>query len=597
MNSKELLKKYFGYSEFRKPQNEIVDTIISGTNALVIMPTGGGKSVCYQVPAIALEGTCIVVSPLIALMQDQVNALKSNGVNAEFLNSTVTQDKKREIINGVTSGNVKLLYVAPEKLLEPNFYNWITTINISMFAIDEAHCVSQWGHDFRKEYLQLSCLARDFPNVPRIALTATANELTKNEIIKNLSLENGNHFVCGFDRSNINYNIQSKYNEKDQLLSYLKNNHRNESGIVYCLSRRKTEEVASLLKNNGFNAMPYHAKMSQKDKENNLNTFLREENVIMVATVAFGMGIDHPSIRFVCHVDLPSSIEAYYQETGRAGRDGLPAVAWMLYGMKDVSLRQKMVANSKADPQQKRVEQNNLNSMFSLCEATNCRREVLLNYFENSSMTNCGNCDNCLNPPEKFDATVIAQKAFSTIFRTGQIFGINYLINILLGIEDQKNIANKHNELSVFGIGKELSENDWKTIFRQLTVIGYIKIEHQYGSLKLTEKSRPILKGKETIMLGKELINKKVKKSKKAIVEDFNFSISETELYNKLASLRSSLAKENSIPPYLIFGNKTLRDMVSIKPTQLEDLLSASGVGQAKLIKFGQMFFDVITDH
>lgn len=597
MNKLEVLKKYFGYNSFRTPQDEIIDSLVNNEDVLVIMPTGGGKSLCYQIPAILKDGTCIVISPLIALMQDQVLSLKQNGINAEFLNSTLTNSEKLQISNDVKAGNVKLLYVAPEKLLEPKFYSWLKTIKISMFAIDEAHCVSQWGHDFRKDYLNLSCLAVDFPEVPRLALTATANDLTRVEILNNLNLNNGKQFVCGFDRKNITYHIQSKESsiltEKIQLMQYIKNNHNKNTGIVYCLSRKKVEEIANFLSLNGFNALPYHAKLPQKTKEDNLNTFLREDSIIMVATIAFGMGIDKPDVRFVCHVDIPSSIEAYYQETGRAGRDGKPAEAWMLFGMKDVVMRQKMLNDSSADEQHKRIEQNNLNYIFSLCETTHCRRHVLLSYFGEETQNTCGNCDNCLNPPQKIDATIIAQKAFSTILRTGQRFGVNYLIDVLVGKDIPKIKLLKHNELSVFGIGKELTESEWKTVFRQLTVIGFLKLKPQYNVLELNEKCRPILKGKESIFLGKHLINQsKVKKLKSKSNIDIELSNDDLIIFESLKQIRLRISKQKKCPAYVILNDASLKDMIRIKPTNKSDLQLVNGFGELKIESFGDEFID-----
>ena len=595
MNSLEALKKYFGYDSFREPQDKIVDTLINNQNALVIMPTGGGKSICYQIPAIVKEGVCIVVSPLIALMQDQVNSLKNNGINANFINSTVSASHKKEVIQQIQNNELKLLYVAPERLLEERFYQWLKTINISMFAIDEAHCVSQWGHDFRKDYLNLSKLVYDFPNVPRIALTATANDLTRQEIINNLGLQNANHFVCGFDRPNISYNIQIKTNEEQQLLDYIEEQKGN-SGVVYCLSRKKTEKVAKLLEENGFNALPYHAGMNKDIKELYLNKFLKEENIIMVATIAFGMGIDKPDVRFVCHVDLPSSIEAYYQETGRAGRDGLEATAWMLYGVEDVVMRNKMVEKGNANESHKMIERNNLNAMFSLCEVATCRRQVLLNYFGDHLEEPCGNCDNCINPPKTFNATEACQKALSTAYRTGQIFGTNYLIEVLRGTNNPKIKIKKHDKLSVYGIGKDLSDSDWKNIFRQLIVLGYLKVNPPYSSLSLHPSAKPVLKSEKEIFLSEALLKKKVKKvSAKKIEQELSYD--DTLLFEKLRQLRKELANEQSIPPYAVFNDKTLKDMVFIKPTNLIQFLSVTGVGQAKKDKYGNDFIKIIKDN
>jgi ATP-dependent DNA helicase RecQ len=599
MNTDELalnaLKKYFGYDSFRSPQDEIIKELIEGRSASVIMPTGGGKSLCYQIPAIVKDGVAIIVSPLIALMQDQVNALNENGIPAAYINSTVDWNEQVNIMNKVKSAEIKLLYVAPERLLKPNFYNELKFINISMFAIDEAHCVSQWGHSFRRDYLELSVLSEDFPNVPRIALTATANKLTRQEILTNLGLTNSKEFLCGFDRENIQYNIQSKTDEQKQLLNYIENNHCEETGVVYCLSRKKTEEIAKLLQDHGHNALAYHAGLKADVKEDNLETFLKDEGIIMVATIAFGMGIDKPNVRFVCHVDIPSSIEAYYQETGRAGRDGEPAVAWMLYGIQDVVSRQKMLAKSTANEQHKRLEQNNLNTMFSLCEVTHCRRQVLLGYFGDIMDKPCGNCDNCITPPQTFDATVAAQKALSTIARTKQLFGVNYLVDILTGKETPKNKIKKHNELGVFGIGKDYNESDWKTIYRQLTVLGYIEIHPVYGALRLTEKSLPLLKGEETLFLGKQIVKKgKISRTSK---KNNNFSMEDEMLFQDLRELRRVLSKSKNVPPYLIFNDEALKDMVALKPTTKNVMLMVSGVGDVKLRNYGEDFMNIIKEH
>ncbi len=599
MTALEALKQYFGYDQFRETQDQIINTLIENQSAMVLMPTGGGKSMCYQIPAIVKDGTCIVVSPLIALMQDQVDSLNQIGVKAAFLNSTTSDKDKKNIARDLQNSSIKLLYVAPERLLNPQFYNWMkANVNISMFAIDEAHCVSQWGHDFRKEYMGLSILAQDFPNIPRLALTATANELTRNEISNNLSLNNFSHFVCGFDRSNITYNIQSKGDEKEQLLSYIKNNHVGETGIVYCLSKKRTEEFTKLLCENGYNALTYHAGMKNKDKEDNLNTFLREDNVIMVATIAFGMGIDKPDVRFVCHVDLPKSIEAYYQETGRAGRDGKPSVAWMLYGLKDVTMQNMFLDNSSANDQVKRVNRNALNAMFSLCEVISCRRQVLLGYFGESMEKPCGNCDNCLNPPETFDASILTQKALSTVLKTKQSFGAQMLIDVLLGKDNAKIKQRGFKELSVYGIGKEIGENEWKTLFRQLSVMGYIDIDPQYGALKYNDKSKAILKGEEKLFLGKHILTpaKTKTKKKKAKIENTELNEEQNVILDKLLAVRLAISKEIKKPAYTVFSNDTLVQMILTQPTSVEDMIRVNGVGQVKLEKYGQQFFEVLSN-
>lgn len=594
----EALKKYFGYDKFRSPQDEIINTLIDNKSAMVIMPTGGGKSMCYQIPAIVKEGTCVVVSPLIALMQDQVDSLNQIGVKAEFLNSTTSDKEKKKIARDLKSGSIKLLYVAPERLLNPLFYNWLKeNVNISMFAIDEAHCVSQWGHDFRKEYIKLSILQEDFPNVPRIALTATANELTRKEISDNLSLNDSPHFICGFDRSNITYSIEPKDNEKEQLVDYIKENHLGETGIVYCLSKKRTEEFTKLLCDNGFNALTYHAGMKNADKESNLNRFLKEDNIIMVATIAFGMGIDKPDVRFVCHVDLPKSIEGYYQETGRAGRDGKPSTAWMIYGLKDVTLQKSFVDNSDGDEQSKRVARTALNAMFSLCEVISCRRQVLLGYFGEDLKEPCGNCDNCLNPQETFDATVMIQKALSTVLKTKQSFGAQMLVDVLLGKETPKLKQRGFNNLSVYGIGKEVGENEWKTLFRQLSLMRYLDVEPKYNALKFNEKARAVLKGDETVFLAKQLLEPKKKKVKvRKKIENIELTKDQKIILEKLLEVRNVISKELNKPAYQIFNNDTLEQMVLYKPKSLEDMININGVGEMKLKSFGKQFYEVLKD-
>lgn len=588
-NKKSVLKKYFGYNNFRGNQESIISEIINGNSTMVIMPTGGGKSLCYQIPAILLDGLTIVVSPLIALMQDQVSSLQSKGISAFFINSTISYNEQRSIIKKIEDNQVDILYVAPERLLEPSFYSWLKTIHISLFAIDEAHCVSQWGHDFRPVYVELQKIVTDFSNVPRIALTATANETTRNEIISRLGFQNSKHFISGFDRPNIHYTIQEKSDEKKQLLKYIKKNHIGECGIVYCLSRKKTEEISEFLSNNGFKSLPYHAKLSNTEKEYHLSQFLESDDIIIVATIAFGMGIDKPNVRFVCHVDLPSSIEAYYQETGRAGRDGLPSYAWMLYGLKDVALRRNMLENSNAEEIFKRIDENNLNSIFSLCEVVQCRRKTLVEYFGDHLEKPCNNCDNCNNPPLKIDATIFSQKLFSTIYRTGQKFGANYIIDVLTGKSTPRILSNKHNELSVFGIGKDIDENNWKSIIRQLIVLNYIKIDPQYGSMFITEKCRSVLKSQSSIELKK--FNKKISKFKQATHED-DLSIDDQIVFIKLKEIRLKLSKEYKVPPYIILNNKSLLSMIHIKPKNIKDLLLIDGIGDKKANDIGKYFID-----
>ena len=600
MNKIEALEKYFGYSSFRSPQDEIVEELINDRSALVIMPTGGGKSICYQIPAILRDGLTIVISPLIALMQDQVQTLKQNGVEADFLNSTTSQSDKKVIFNKINSGTLKLLYVAPERLFDEKFYAWLKTINVSMFAIDEAHCVSQWGHDFRKEYFELSRIVHDFPNVPRIALTATANEITRKEIISCLGLENSKHFICGFDRPNITYYVNNKVDEKKQLLKFLEKNHKEDSGVVYCLSRKRTEEFANFLHDKGFKAYPYHAGLKKSLKDEAMDKFLNDDSVIIVATIAFGMGIDKPNVRFVCHLDLPSSMESYYQETGRAGRDGLPSNAWMLYGLGDVAQRQRMVEDSDAEDQYKRIESNNLNAMFSFCEVVSCRRNVVLNYFGENKNEPCGNCDNCIDPPKVYDASVDAQKALSAVYRTNQTFGVNHLIDILVGKKTDKVEQKKHDQLSVFGVGKDKEPLFWKSLFRQMIVMNSVSLEPKYNVLKLNERSSMVLKKELETHVSEDIFERnydeiKSKKKTKKTYEDIDLTYEQNQIFAKMKKLRMTIAKSENVPPYVVFNDKSLKSMILINPQRVDDLLLADGVGEAKLNKYGQQFFDILS--
>ncbi len=500
-NPKQILQKIFGYPKFRGEQEEIINHIIAGKNALVLMPTGGGKSFCYQIPALCLEGVAVVISPLIALMQDQVLALKEYGVKAEAINSSISYEQVQRVKNSLQNQELKLLYVSPERLLMPEFLEFLITIKISLFAIDEAHCVSQWGHDFRPVYTQLSILQKIFPDVVRLALTATADVPTRKDIIEKLDLKNVKTFLTSFDRPNICYAIAPRNSSKKQLLDFIKIKHPNDSGIVYCLSRNKTEETASWLKEQGFNAFAYHGAMSSKDRQKNQEKFIYQENVIMVATIAFGMGIDKPDVRFVAHLNIPKNIEAYYQETGRAGRDGLPADAWMSYGMQDVVMQRNFIQESGADENQKRIEMQKLNSLLGLCEASNCRRQILLKYFGEENSQPCGNCDICQNPPQTFDGTIAAQKAISCAYRTGQIFGVAYLIDVLLGVEDQRIQNFNHNQISTFGIGKEFSKVEWQNIFRQLVAMDLLAVDIAgHGGIKITKQGQEFLRDKKRII-------------------------------------------------------------------------------------------------
>ena len=595
--ARQILQSTFGYSEFRSQQAEIIDQLIAGKDVTVLMPTGGGKSLCYQLPALIRDGTAIVVSPLIALMQDQVAALNQLGISAAFLNSSLNAEQARQTEQQLRNGELDLLYVAPERLNTERFLNLLDQASISLFAIDEAHCVSQWGHDFRPDYIQLSLLHQRYPDVPRIALTATADEATRKEIIEKLALQDARLFVTGFDRPNIQYRIvQNQGNAKQALLDFITNEHQDDAGIVYCLSRKKVEATADWLTNKGLTALPYHAGMSTEQRQQNQDRFLNEGSVIIVATIAFGMGIDKPDVRFVAHLNLPKSVEAYYQETGRAGRDGLPATAWMMYGLQDVIMLKQMMQQSEANETFKRVEHHKLEAMLGLTELVSCRRQALLAYFDDHLEQPCGNCDTCLNPVETWDATVVAQKALSCVHRTEQRFGVNYLIDVLLKKENQRIRNFGHDKLSVYGIGTELDETQWRSVFRQLIAHGYLSVDLQgYGNLRLTEKCRPILRGEKSLQLRKDSIQEKTSRrgrKRKAPHKDQN-----NALWDALRDCRTQLAKEHNVPPYVIFHDASLMQMLEQKPQNHEALLAISGVGQAKLERYGDAFLSVIKTH
>ncbi len=591
--AEKILKSVFGYDNFRGQQKEIIDQLIAGQDSLVLMPTGGGKSLCYQIPAIVRPGVGIVISPLIALRQDQVNALHLLGVKAAFLNSTLSMDEARLVEHQLQQGELDLLYIAPERLTSSWTQSLFQRINIALFAIDEAHCVSQWGHDFRVDYLQLSLLHERFPKIPRIALTATADEKTREEIIKRLALEQAGLFVSGFDRPNIRYRIVQKQNAKQQLLNFIRAEHSGDAGIVYCLSRKKVEATAKWLSEKGINALPYHAKLPNAVKQQNQHRFLMEEGVVIVATIAFGMGIDKPNVRFVAHLDLPKSIEGYYQETGRAGRDGEPANAWMAYGLQDVITLRQMLAGSNADEVHKRVEFHKLESMLALCELVSCRRQALLAYFGDQLEQGCGNCDTCLEPVETWDGTVAAQQALSCIYRTEQRFGVNYLIDVLLGKSNEriKNFA--HDKQSTFGIGKELDEKQWRSVFRQLVANAYVEVDFEgYGAFKLTEKCRPVLRGEQTLMLRKDnpaAKGRANKADKRASVEGKN-----NQLWEALRAKRTEIANAQDVPPFVVFHDATLMAMMDEKPGNLQQMSYISGVGEKKLELYGEKFLDVL---
>jgi ATP-dependent DNA helicase RecQ len=589
-----ILNNTFGYAEFRPPQDEIINTIVEGGNALVLMPTGGGKSLCYQIPALLRSGCAVVISPLIALMQDQVNALTQLGINASYLNSSLTSEKAFEVEKSLIDGRLDLLYIAPERLTQPRMLSLLQQCPISLFAIDEAHCVSQWGHDFRVDYLQLSLLHQQFPQVPRIALTATADPRTHQEISERLQLDQAKHFVAGFDRPNIQYRIHAKNNARQQLFNFINDEHKTDAGIIYCLSRKKTEETAKWLCQKGLQALPYHAGLPSEVKEHHQNRFLREDSIIIVATIAFGMGIDKPDVRFVAHLDLPKSIESYYQETGRGGRDGQPATAWMVYGLQDVIKLKQMLDKSEANEQQKRIERQRLDAMLGLCEITTCRRQTLLQYFAENLAQPCGNCDTCLTPVETWDGSEAARKALSCVYRTGQRFGVNHLIDVLLGKETPKINQFKHQALTTFGIGSELDIQQWHSVFRQLIARNYLWADmDSFGALKLAEKCRGLLRGEETISLRKDNTERMKKPSSKKLPLT---SLNETEqvLWEKLRTLRKQLADDNGIPPFTVFHDSALLEMIKSCPQNETQFLAISGVGQSKLTKYGNAFLQLL---
>ncbi|KAA1171019.1 DNA helicase RecQ [Marinobacter salinexigens] len=594
----QVLHEVFGYETFRPLQGDIIREVVEGRDALVLMPTGGGKSLCYQVPALVRPGTAIVVSPLIALMQDQVAALRELGVRAAYLNSTMDFEQARATEYALTTGELDLLYCAPERLIQPRTIDLLHRVSISLFAIDEAHCVSQWGHDFRSDYLQLSMLAGQFPGIPRIALTATADERTRKEIAERLSLTGARHFVSGFDRPNIQYRISPKTNANKQLLSFINGEHEGDCGIVYCLSRNKVEATARMLADKGYNALPYHAGLSAEDRANHQERFLREDGIIIVATIAFGMGIDKPDVRFVAHLDLPKSLEAYYQETGRAGRDGKASTAWMVYGLQDVIKLRQMLEASQGTDHFKRIERQKLDAMLGLCEVTGCRRQVLLNYFGDQLEEPCGNCDTCQTPPETWDGTLAVQKALSCVYRTGQRFGVTYLIDVLRGSENERIIQSGHNQVSTYGIGTELSTNEWKSVFRQLVANGYLRADPEgYGALQLTEKCRPLLKGAESIQLRKDPVVKsesRGSKGRKPSGSEIRDQITDQAGWEALRACRKALAEQQGVPPYVIFHDATLFDMLERRPATLEELSEVNGVGAAKLEKYGEVFLETL---
>ena len=597
---REVLRRTFGYSGFRGQQEAVVEHTAGGGDSLVLMPTGGGKSLCYQIPALLREGVGVVVSPLIALMRDQVEALRQAGVRAACLNSSLSFREAREVEAALDAGRLDLLYVAPERLLGERTLDRLSRLRIALFAIDEAHCVSQWGHDFRPEYLQLSVLPRRFPEVPRIALTATADEPTRREIIQRLGLGEARVFVSGFDRPNIRYAVVPKASAREQLRRFLEERHRGDAGIVYCLSRRKVEQTAEWLQDQGVDALSYHAGLEADERRRNQDRFVRREGVVMVATIAFGMGIDKSDVRFVAHLDLPKSVEAYYQETGRAGRDGMPADAWMAYGIQDVVTLRQMVEGSEAGPDRKRLELRKLDAMLGYCELTTCRRRALLAYFGESRDGPCGNCDNCLAPVETWDATEAAQKALSCVYRTEQRFGVAYVIDVLTGKDNERIRRFGHHRLSTHGVGADLDAREWRSVFRQLVVRGLLSVDYDgYGSLRLTESSRPVLRGETSLHMRREARppRRERRRGGTGPAPPTGSASWDHGLWDALRQRRRELAQSQGVPPYVIFHDAALREMVEHRPRTLEDFARISGVGETKLQRYGNDFIDVIHRH
>ena len=595
------LEKYYGYKKFRENQEEIIKLIIEGKNVFVLMPTGAGKSLCYQIPAIIMDGVAIIISPLIALMQEQCQALTQIGVKAKTINSSLSIEEIEQVKEEILANKLDIIYISPERLNQEKFIELLLQAKIALFAIDEAHCISAWGHDFRPDYADLSIIVKKFAHIPRIALTATADIATRKDIIEKLALENSRQFISSFDRPNIHYKIEVRDNPKKQLVSFIKQNYTEGSGIIYCLSRAKTEEFASFLEAEGFNIVSYHAGLPAVTRQDNLKKFLMDEKVIMVATIAFGMGIDKPNVRFVAHLNIPKSIENYYQETGRAGRDGLPANVWMIYGLADISSQRNWIEKGNSSIEQKRIQHQKLNALLGLCEASICIRKILLEYFDDIfTKKTCGNCENCNNPPKVFDGTIAAQKALSAVYRTGQRFGINYLIDLILGNINIRLKNFNHDKLQVFGIGKEYDKKAWQNIFRQLVSNRLLNVDILgHGGLSLSEEGLKFLKEKQHINLREQI---KTKRSKKEIIEKqkgkkiISFE-NDTDriLFEKLKERRLKLAQVQNIPPYMVFHDSTIFEFAIQKPKNEDEMKKISGVGQVKFQYYGEEFLDVIS--
>lgn len=590
-----VLKEVFGLPSFRGQQAEIVRHVVRGGDAVVLLPTGAGKSLCYQIPAICRAGVGVVVSPLIALMRDQVEALRQSGVKTAALHSALTPEETRRVREALAAGELDLLYVTPERLASGGFTDILSRQEIALFAIDEAHCVSQWGHDFRPEYLQLAALKERFPGVPRLALTATADPQTRDDLIHRLQLDDARVFSASFDRPNISYTIARKENARRQLRDFLQR-RKGESGIIYCLSRKKVEETADWLAEEGFAALPYHAGLDREVRDANQDAFIKEDGVVLVATIAFGMGIDKPDVRFVAHLDLPSSVEAYYQETGRAGRDGLPAAAWMVHGMGDAALRRRMIDEGASPDDVKRVERMKLDALLGICETVSCRRQALLAHFGEAHGGECRNCDTCLEPAELWDGTEAARKALSAIYRTGQRYGAGHIIDVLLGNMTEKVERGRHHELPTFGIGRELDRKGWQSVFRQLAARGIIAVDHAaYSALTLEEVARPVLRGEQTVELRRDPVRSSRRRGAAAEAEVWA-SPEDEALFQALRAERLRLAKEQGVPPYVIFHDTTLREMTRRRPASEAALADIPGIGGAKIARYGRAFLSVICD-
>lgn len=589
----EVLKSVYGYDTFREGQQEVVEHVTAGGDALVLFPTGRGKSLCFQVPALCRSGVAIVVSPLIALMQDQVDALKQRGVAAEFLNSHQSAEEAASVRKALLAGDLKLLYVAPERLMMDSTLSLLANVDVSLLVVDECHAISQFGHDFRPEYRRLGELGDHFPNVPRIALTATADPRTRQDIIQQLRLGDAKVFTSSFDRTNISYEIVERGEARKQLLEFLKR-HKGESGIVYCMSRKKVEETSEWLVKQGFKSKPYHAGMPQADRAKNQDAFLKQEGMVLAATVAFGMGIDKPDVRFVAHMDLPGSVEAYYQETGRAGRDGQPSEAWMAYGMSDVVFRKKLIDDGNAPEEQKRVERAKLNALLGICETAGCRRQAILAHFGEEHPGNCGNCDSCINPAEMYDGTETAITGMAAIYRTGQRFGTAHVIDVLLGKSNEKTKRMKHTEMPVFGQGKSLTAPQWQSVFRQLLAAGFLRVDHDaYGALKLEDSSRQVFKKEIEVRLRKDRVGK-IKAPRIERIGRETLGEADAGLYEELRTKRTELSRAANVAPYMILADATLASLAKERPSSLAEMINIPGIGTSKLERFGQIFLDII---